>query len=600
MHSPRRSRNHLDPGSRSTIASALLVLLAIGLLYLYNIDGWLINEDEGTDLYEAWRIAEGDDPGVDLITEQPPAFLLAGVGLGLLSGFNVAVLRGVTALLVLASGWPVFLIGRELWGPRAGLIGMTLYLLTGDVHGMARQYRPDPWMLAFCVAGLCLFTLSQTRNKRWFVPLAGTMCGLGTLCKLFGVLPLGGCILFLACQALCGRTTVRRAVEDAALLVVPFALVTIGGILAFYPPGSSYYSSVLGQHWQIGREAGLTAIMAKGLVALAKFLRGNLVFLVALPLFPRLATSHRAGESVLAWQLPTGLAFLFLSRPIWSRYWLYLVPSFSLILGSLVDRILERVESRLGPRRQLLTALVSLLPLGAAVMQSAPAIVRNLRWTEDYTQALAAMIAEHTAPDDIVLADYAGLNFHARRRSIPQASIIATGRIMAGFVTGSELIAEIEARDVRMVVHHVSGGTAPPTHLIYLHDYQAFYSYLVRHFCLLDRFDRAGQLFELYLQCPQQQATGLPVGDQWLERQAHTRLRPRSPTTSPTAAAIRDRTAAAPRCWRAEYHGSTVWGDRTGAGHGEPPSRSRWRGAWRGTLRQSAGVACSLRCTCGV
>jgi len=87
-----------------TIAPALLVLLAIGLLYLYNIDGWLINDDEGTDLYEIWRIAEGDEPGVDLITEQPPVFLLAGVGLGLLSGFNVAVLRGATALLVLASG----------------------------------------------------------------------------------------------------------------------------------------------------------------------------------------------------------------------------------------------------------------------------------------------------------------------------------------------------------------------------------------------------------------------------------------------------------------------------------------------------------------
>lgn len=80
----------------------------------------------------------------------------------------------------------MFLIGRELWGPHAGPIGMTLYLLTDDVHGMARQYHPDPWMLASCVAGLCLFALSQTRHKRWFVPLAGTMCGLGTLCKLFG------------------------------------------------------------------------------------------------------------------------------------------------------------------------------------------------------------------------------------------------------------------------------------------------------------------------------------------------------------------------------------------------------------------------------
>jgi hypothetical protein len=96
----------------------LIVLFAGLVLYLYNIDGWLIADDEGTDLYEIWRISEGDIAGVDVITEQLPVFLLGGVGLGLLSDFNVAVLRGASAVLVLGSAWLVMLIGSELWSRR--------------------------------------------------------------------------------------------------------------------------------------------------------------------------------------------------------------------------------------------------------------------------------------------------------------------------------------------------------------------------------------------------------------------------------------------------------------------------------------------------
>ncbi|MCB9008903.1 MAG: hypothetical protein H6656_16340, partial [Ardenticatenaceae bacterium] len=54
-----------------------LTILCAGL-YLANIGGWLMHDDEGTDFYEIWRLAEGEQPGIDFLAEQQPLYLLSG------------------------------------------------------------------------------------------------------------------------------------------------------------------------------------------------------------------------------------------------------------------------------------------------------------------------------------------------------------------------------------------------------------------------------------------------------------------------------------------------------------------------------------------
>jgi hypothetical protein len=485
---------------------AVLILMIIGALYFYNIGGWLIEDDEGTDLYEIWRISEGDVPGKDVITEQPPVFLLGGVGLGLLSDFNVAVLRGASVTLVLGSAWLVFLLGRDVWSPRVGLMGMFVYLLNQQVYRQSRLFRPDPWMLAFSIAGLYFFVQARTNTKRGYLPIAGGTYGIATLCKLFGILPIGGCLLFLIYRALTGLDSFHQVSESLTLLLIPFLLISVGGLLIFYPPDSVYYGTVLGGHWQLGSQKGLTYRIGKGLVHLASFLRHNVAFLFTLPLLHRLAVSHKPGESILAWQVPSGLAYFILSRPLYERYWLYLVPAFSLMFSFLVDHSLRWLESQNEQWRRSLVFLAGLLLIGMGPIQSIPIISRRARLYEKDTQALADYIAARTASDEVVLTDYAGLNFYARRPSVPQASIIAGGRIKGGFITGADLIAEIEARDVKIVALHVSGGT--PHHLINLKDFDEFYAYLNDRFCLTDTFNRVWQVFEIYQACSAQEKIG--------------------------------------------------------------------------------------------
>ena len=55
-----------------------LVVVAFGMLYLYNLGGWLVNDDEGSFLYQVWRISAGFHPYQDLFSSRWPLFLYTG------------------------------------------------------------------------------------------------------------------------------------------------------------------------------------------------------------------------------------------------------------------------------------------------------------------------------------------------------------------------------------------------------------------------------------------------------------------------------------------------------------------------------------------
>ena len=52
------------------LGALLLLLTLFALAYTYNLDGWLISDDEGTDLCEVWPFQQGKIPVVDFAAEQ--------------------------------------------------------------------------------------------------------------------------------------------------------------------------------------------------------------------------------------------------------------------------------------------------------------------------------------------------------------------------------------------------------------------------------------------------------------------------------------------------------------------------------------------------
>jgi hypothetical protein len=91
-------------GAKSNHAAVALALLwaALAVLYLYNLDGSLMHDDEGTDLYEVWRVQQGETPGVDFMAEQQPVYLLSGAAIVDQFGHDILPFRLLSALQVLA------------------------------------------------------------------------------------------------------------------------------------------------------------------------------------------------------------------------------------------------------------------------------------------------------------------------------------------------------------------------------------------------------------------------------------------------------------------------------------------------------------------
>jgi hypothetical protein len=240
------------------------------------------------------------------------------------------------------------------------------------------------------------------------------------------------------------------------------------------------------------------------MIVFAGFLLVSPVFIFVIPfawLQRRNQPQDRALARLILCQLPAGLVFLAVSRPIYPRYFIYLIPSLALLL-TMQLRHTGRLISEGQPERphlaQLYTALVLVAVPGIIMISSLPRPLELLVQEDDDSHRLAAVIAERTEPDAVVMSDYATLNFLAARASVFEASIIAGWQITSGAVTAEHLIDRLREEQVAMVLVHVKGGVPAPHHLVNLHGYELFRQYLESNYVLTETFDRNGQLIEIW------------------------------------------------------------------------------------------------------
>jgi hypothetical protein len=238
----------------------------------------------------------------------------------------------------------------------------------------------------------------------------------------------------------------------------------------------------------------------KGLAFLVVFfLAFASICLLALPAAWR-GWSGDSKVAVFSWQLPTALAFVALSRELYPRLLLYLLPSLSILFAA----TLEPVRLLLGRRRPPPAPphgegmpLLFLAIIGAVFIPWAMSDVQILTRSERDTMAASRYIQVRTSSDTYVLSDYQELNFHARRSSTYWGAELSGGVVAAGRITGASLIAEIEAVNVGMVIVDVSDRTAHQ--MANFRDYEDFYTYLQQHFVLLDTLPRGEQQLEIYV-----------------------------------------------------------------------------------------------------
>ena len=494
-----RTQNQLAPGQPGVAGARVIrwerlllaaVLLLGALLYLQHAFQYFMYDDEGSYAYAAWRVSLGEVPYRDFLTPQMPVFLYWGGLLVRLFGRSWVVLRLASMAAMLITARILYAAERRLFGPAVALLATGLFVFDANIFHNARFYRPEVYMLLFQALGLYCLILSEERRRLGYLALASVFYSLAILSKLFGLLAFGGCFLYLLYAWWRERRPWSQVWRQGVALGLPALLLLSVVAAIFYRATPYFFVAIIEHHTMQGAQLSMLQVVAKGLRFFWEYATGHLVLLILAGVGAfALLRQHKALPTVLVWQLPTVLSFLVLSRELAERHLTYLSPALTGLAALALVPLFQgqgqwlprRWMSLLGPEgawgRRLLPVVLTLAVAYPSIRMDADLS----SWREDGTARLAAFIQQLTSPNDVVLADYPGINFAAGRPNTYWGAGMSGGAAGSGQIRGSMLIDEIERENVAMVIINTAGGAHQ---MIAMHDYPEFRRYVQSHFAL--------------------------------------------------------------------------------------------------------------------
>jgi hypothetical protein len=500
------------------------------LVYLINLGGWHMYDDEGGYLYAAWRISQGEMPYRDFLTPQMPLFLYTGAAVmrvvgpsaSLRAGPSAALMTGSSAVgtrlltvgTMLLAAWLLYLLLKNAFDPSTALASLAVFLTHRNVYYMARFFRSEAYMVCFDLLGLYLgaqYTQPSNRHKRWLACAAGAAFALATLNKLFGLLPFAGYVLFLFFDTVRVR---RNGIPPYSRLIWPtvgFATVLAGALAPFV--GLNLPEFLLGHHLKQGSGLSRLDTALKGIGFLWGYARlwptYTLLAAVGVLAAWRRRSVHPLGALFLA-QLPAAAAFLFISRTLNPRLLIFLTPTESALMVIGIKWVLDRLSrtsfvGRNGIPTYGIKVIAGLLLLALALYPHVQQDVQIAQWRDPDTLRIARLLGERIAPDEYLLCDYPGLNFYAGLKSTYLGAGLSGGAVGGGQITGRRLARELESEPYhgrRWVIVDVSPETGHT--MTGLHDYAWFLTFLEgAGFEKVDELARGEQRLRVYRAPPQ-------------------------------------------------------------------------------------------------
>lgn len=516
LSSLRRLRTAFLADGRATTFIALLGLAAAAVGYAWRLSAFLINDDEGSYLYAAWRISLGELPYRDFLTPQLPGFLMPAGWLMRLVGPRVEPLRVLAAAAILLAAVFTWKTARRLFGPAVAAGAAGLFLLQPMTFLFGRIFRSEAFMLLWCAVGVYAFVRAYPNLVRdaegptespaaeggrpiWLV-LSGLAFGLAILCKLFGVLPLAGCLLWLLVDGRQRGRPWKRLLGEC--LVLGLAATAVVGLVmaAFARLSPNLEEAVLEHHLMQHSAQTRWGSFVKSLWFYYDFVnvdQGGL--LLAAALATGLAAWHARDRRLLLFgcQVATMLGFLLLTRDLFVRHVMVLVPAMTTLgcawaLGLRREALGAASDSAVGQAARLfpvLAALVCVLPWLSRDVSEGGRV-------EVATAKLADVIRLSTRPDDLVFGDFSELNFYSRRPTTYAAASMSAGAAKSGQITWARLQQELAGRKPALMVE-VDLAT-DPGHLAHMPDYADYIAWREAEYAPLGRFHRDFQAYTLY------------------------------------------------------------------------------------------------------
>ncbi|MHB8054305.1 MAG: ArnT family glycosyltransferase [Candidatus Aminicenantales bacterium] len=475
-------------------AWGLLVFWGIALVLSFlNLAGFLMNDDEGTYLYAAWRVGLGEVPYRDFSLVQAPFSFYLGAAAFRIFGPTVWPARALAVLFMLSAAGLIYLAARRYLKMKTGfaLASAGIFLFNKHVFFLGRSFMPDVPMVFFGVAALFFALRAENAEAaggraRKAALLAGVMAGLSTLAKINGILVLAGYFVFLLIDSVRrrqkGKTAAIKAVCAAAGFAISFGIPFI--VFLAFVPGT--YDSLIGFHAAKDSASGFTyaALVARRLVQLVGNHNYGLAAGALAALFiGRADWGEHSRDRALLWTFAAAASiFVFLPSRFFIRYAVFAAAPLALLFGAGVEALARR-KSAGRIALPILTVLV-LLCLGPTLSP------KKILAGDEGTRAAAAFVRENTKPGDYVFGDDPFLNFLARRPCPPRLVDVSEAMVTAGRITAADVIADCDRLPVKLVFLE-TGASAH--HLVKLKDYPRLRNYL------LDRYRAAARIRREFL-----------------------------------------------------------------------------------------------------
>lgn len=462
------------------LVTLVLAFALLSVLYFVNLDGWLIEDDEGTFLYQTWRISLGEVPYRDFMSSHWPLFLYTGGGWMRLFGAEVLSMRLLSAITMLACGILVYCLANEYTSGYAALMSMTIYLLHPEILRYGRIFQTESFYLFFGILGVWFFTRGLKKSNSYLIILSGISFAIATLYKQLAVYFMAGCFLWIIKNWYENGKDYKRTIILGIRLFVPYSVVLGSSLLIAYLMIPESWYCLFGLQFTQGIELKWFQILIQNSSILIGYFLGYSVFILIA--FSRYVNKNEHSVGLM-WQLIPIISLLFIRRDIFTRNFIYVVPSLAILCGISLHRFRQSPY----PRYLYVLFLAMLLLPWTASLNTTIAL------KETDTQEIVNFVEQYLSESQLLVSDYQEINFYTKRASTYTGAEISGVFTSGNAITSEDIITQIEEDDVKMVLVDSAGF-----HLASLQDYDKLEKFLLDKFTLIQTIERRWQNIQVY------------------------------------------------------------------------------------------------------
>lgn len=380
-----------------------------------------LERDEGEYAYIAQRWLDGAVPYQDSFDQKPPGVFVAYAFIMRLVGGSPAAIHWCAQVYALGTLALIFLIGRHLFSPAAGMVaGIFAAFLMADKGVLGNAANTETFMLLPLTAGFLTTLLSVERQSiRWAIA-TGVCAGMSVLFKQVAVTSFLFCLLYMAWASPARFRLIAATVLAAVAVVLPT-------VAYFYLKGAihEFYDCVIGYNIRYTQNVPLDAYPKNFWIHASEILKdGWPIYLLAAVGAgaawaggsARAQPGGRRAVTLLSLWLAFGFVAVVAGGVFRHHYFLQIVPAVAVLAGGGADVVCRPLQRFLPAN-----APAELLPTGLAAVcvacglyagsyyytfeRSATSKARALYASNPFVEspALGRFLAEHTRPTDTVL-----------------------------------------------------------------------------------------------------------------------------------------------------------------------------------------------------